>query len=131
MKKDQSRQFDQYYTITTLDELGHHLNELKYLAAKLDNYPSHSTTEDEDVLTVKEVDFTEEDREFADQFMGTMFKELKLVSTMESNYAKNYPDGDPEAAHRVMLFDGDFYTRLMMLLRREHNQSMLRAYLQY
>jgi len=136
MKKDQSRQFDKYYSLTTIDVVVSNLNEHRFLEEKLANFAEHKGgSGDEDIIKKENVKVSDAELEDVKKFVETMTKELKLVEAMEANYANNYPDADPKEAenarHRMMIFDGDYFRRIFKLMFRESNQADLRAYMQY
>mmetsp|Transcript_15197 Transcript_15197/g.27068 ORF Transcript_15197/g.27068 Transcript_15197/m.27068 type:complete len:732 (+) Transcript_15197:123-2318(+) len=131
MKKDQSRQYDQYFSISSLDKLASEMDKLKFLEEKLANYESNNAQEDVDILNEKSVAWTDEDKSTCDTFLSKMFEKLGLLKVLESNFAANYPGGDEAAKFRVMCFDGDYLVRVFKLLMRESNKADLLAYMQY
>lgn len=135
MSPDQSRQFDQYFTITTLDDLVDNINDLKHLAAKDGNYDTKHATEadDEDaaMLNSKDATVAEADRARIKAFLDVFQDELGLRKAMAANFAEHYPDGEAAATYRMMVFDGDYMRRVFSLLFREGNREDILAYLQY
>jgi len=136
MKKDQSRQFDQYFTVTTLDDVIAKPNDLKHYEAKEANYSDNNVDEadtDKDVLTTVKWTVNEADLASLASFWERLFGALKLREVMVANYAKNYPDKTDaaKAQYRLMVFDGDYFRRALPLLLRKDNQQDVRAYLQY
>mmetsp|Transcript_56687 Transcript_56687/g.165877 ORF Transcript_56687/g.165877 Transcript_56687/m.165877 type:complete len:764 (+) Transcript_56687:57-2348(+) len=136
MKNDQSRQFDQYFTVTTLDGLTSKPNELSHLKDKEANYSENEvaeTDEDRALLTSPSSPVGDDDLALAARFWESMFKELRLRETMAANYEKNYPGktDKEEAQYRIMVFDGDYFRRVLRLLLRKGNRRDVRAYLQY
>lgn len=136
MKPDQSRQFDQYFTVTTLDELMSSVNSLNFLKEKSANYAANvvdDTDADKDVLTMEEWSVTDGDQAAMRTFWEQMISSMGLREVMTANYAKNYPTKDDaeEARYRMMVFDGDYFRRLLPLMLRKANRQDVRAYLQY
>jgi len=134
MKPDQSRQFDQYFTITTLDDLKAKVNELKHLKDKNENYGKNEVDEageDKDILKNEEFVVGDDDKGRIGTFWDQMFLSLQLRERLEANYAKNYPGKDAEAQYRLMAFDGDFFRRALCLFFKKCNRRDLKAYMQY
>jgi predicted metalloendopeptidase len=136
MKSDQSRMYDQYFTITTLDNVSTGINDLKAYVGKLANYADNTVDTNDcchDVLTAEHYMCNEADVATARNFLERMFTELKLREVMTANYAKNYDTVDADAVHRVMVFDGDFFRRVFKLLCTEDAEQRkdITAYFQY
>jgi len=136
MKPDQSRQFDQYFNVTTLDGLIKDVNSLAHLKDKDANYAANKVVdgdEDSELLTKADFPVGDEDLAAAAKFWEFLFTELQLRSTMAANYDQNYPGkGDKEEAqYRMMVFDGDYFRRVLRLLLRTANRKDIMAYLQY
>lgn len=136
MKRDQARQYDQYYTITTLDEVAPKLDELRHLAAKEANYAENKALAgDEDVLTEAKVSISDVEKEKIADFLETIVQAMGLRETMVANYRKNYPDASEEetklAQYRLTVYDGDYFRRVFKLIFREANHDDIRAYMQY
>jgi len=123
MTPDQSREYDKYYTNTTLDMVCENVNELHSLERKKDNYG-------------------DDDREyFFDDQMTTLFKEFfvsvsdyfKFKTILEENYEKNFADrsNPPDSKYQMTVFDGDAIRRAMRLLFNKDNFSKYRHYMQY
>ncbi|GBG34068.1 Endothelin-converting enzyme 1 [Hondaea fermentalgiana] len=136
MKRDQSRNYDQYYTITTLDDLPGQLNTLRHLEAKEANFAENKAENgDADVLTEAKVTVSEEEIARIRDFLEVAVSHLGLRKVMEDNYRKNYPDADAatveEAQYRLTVYDGDYFRRVFKLIFREANHADIRAYMQY
>jgi len=137
MKKDQERQFDEYFCVSTLDGLISELNTLKHLKAKESNYPENKVVNlmdgDKEVLTSAEFQVGAEDLALLGKFWEQMFKDLRLREVMVENYKNNYPERtDAESAqYRMMVFDGDYFRRVFQILFRKKNRSHVKAYMQY
>jgi len=138
MKPDQSRLFDQTYTITTLDDFIAKVNELKSLEAKQENYPANTVAEDDadvNVLTTADWTVDEATHGAMSTFLNIMYEPYRQV--MSDNYKANYTDKgtapkDPETAEfRIIVFDGDYFRRIFNILLPMHNKQDVLAYLQY
>lgn len=136
MKRDQSRQFDQYYTVTTLDDLIKTPNDLKYLKEKDANYSENVVAEgdpDKELLSSTDYKVGETDIALMAKFWEQLVDSLGLRNVQVDNYKKNYPEKTDAttAQHRMMVFDGDYFRRVVALLYRKENRRDVRAYLQY
>jgi len=135
MKPDQSRQFDQYFNVTTLDALISDVNTLKHLKDKEKNYSENKVDKDADEALLTTPEWTVGDAEKGNfrTFWECMFKCLQLREVLAANYAKNYPEkSDAEAAqYRMMAFDGDYFRRVLCLLLQKSNCKDVKAYFQY
>eukprot|EP00656_Telonema_subtile_P057764 TRINITY_DN9582_c0_g2_i6.p1 TRINITY_DN9582_c0_g2~~TRINITY_DN9582_c0_g2_i6.p1 ORF type:complete len:570 (+),score=235.42 TRINITY_DN9582_c0_g2_i6:80-1789(+) len=143
MKPSQSRNYDQYFSVTTLDGFISELNSLKHLEDKLDNY-STATVEEGDLdlaaLTQKDWTLDGEAYDAMKQFVELYYAELGLRDVMSANYKQNYTDkgvapADPvDAEHRLLVFDGDYFRRVFALFCGEaggRNREDIMAYLKY
>ena len=64
MKPDQGRQFDQYFTVTTLEGFVSGVNEMKSLPEKLDNYAANAVAgDDPDAAVLREREYKLDDKE--------------------------------------------------------------------
>lgn len=136
MKNDQSRRFDEYFTVTTLDEFIADVNKMNYLKAKETNYAEHKADdadEDKDVLTSAEFTAGPDDRALMAKFVEEMASTMRLRATMVENYKNNYPEKTDaaEAQYRMMVFDGDYFRRVFRVLLAKGNRRDVKAYLQY
>jgi len=137
MKTDQSRQFDQYFTVTTLEGFLSGVNEMKALPAKLENYAANAVDEGcPDAPILCETEYRLDDTRFKD-FVELLYAELGLESTLKRNYKAQYTDkcttpASPETAEtRMIVFDGDYFRRLFPLILSLHNAQDLVAYMKY
>ncbi|KAJ3140365.1 hypothetical protein HK100_010158 [Physocladia obscura] len=121
LKPTQQRDFTKYYTITTLDGFTSGINDLKSLAEKQNNYGADSVPV---VVTAKE-----QTRIAA--FVEVIFSKINLREKLRKNFTKNYPEQDNALAERVLVFDGDYFRRVFVLLLDKENRADLKAYLQY
>jgi len=142
MKTDQSRQFDQYFTITNLDDCISKANDLKFLADKTSNYTENAKTvaqdcPDREILTAETCSLSEDDQKVAGSFFEDLVTALGLKEALSKNYAANYPKADASTVaasqFRTMLFDGDYFRRVMKLLLQDTAEARadVSAYLQY
>eukprot|EP00929_Paragymnodinium_shiwhaense_P036447 TRINITY_DN19531_c0_g1_i1.p1 TRINITY_DN19531_c0_g1~~TRINITY_DN19531_c0_g1_i1.p1 ORF type:complete len:732 (-),score=207.50 TRINITY_DN19531_c0_g1_i1:158-2353(-) len=135
MKSDQKRQYDQYFTVSSLDGLLTDVNSLNHLKDKDANYADNvvdSGDKDKEVLSLADYPVSAEDTALMKTFWEQLFASMSLREVMKENYKKNYPDGDAEKAqYRMMVFDGDYFRRVLRLLLRSHNRKDVKAYLQY
>lgn len=136
MKPDQSRQYDQYFSVTTLEGLLQGVNGLAHLQDKDANYAENNVADEDDdreLLTRADYPVGDDDLAEAAQFWELMFEELRLRPTMVANYVENYPEKNDaeEAQYRMMVFDGDYFRRVLRLLLRTQNRRDVKAYLQY
>eukprot|EP00746_Dinoflagellata_sp_MGD_P167179 gnl/MRDRNA2_/MRDRNA2_97604_c0_seq1.p1 gnl/MRDRNA2_/MRDRNA2_97604_c0~~gnl/MRDRNA2_/MRDRNA2_97604_c0_seq1.p1 ORF type:complete len:773 (+),score=202.79 gnl/MRDRNA2_/MRDRNA2_97604_c0_seq1:81-2399(+) len=136
MKRDQSRQYDQFFSVTTLDELCADVNKMNYLKAKEANYAEYKaddSDEDKAVLTTAEYTASAEDIAKTGKFMEQLALSMGLRAQMVENYKKNYPDkiDAAEAQYRMMVFDGDYFRRVVGVLFPQKNRRDVKAYLQY
>jgi len=140
MKPDQSRQFDQYFTVTTLDGFVSGVNEMKALADKLPNYTANVVDEkDPDAALLREPEYKLPDDEHGrfKAFVQLLYSELGLEARLQRNYKASYTDAgtapaSPETAEtRMIVFDGDYFRRLFPLILSLHNAKDLLAYMKY
>jgi len=148
MKPDQSRNYTEYFTVTTLDGLVDDVNKLAYYAGKDDNYDAGATAEK--VLGADWADTTNKAAlsdllvtlegaaaEAMKSFMTTFCGELDLRGLLSANYKANYTDKgaapvDPETAeYRVVAYDGDYIRRLFCFFLDEANKEDFLAFMQY
>lgn len=133
MKMDQSRNFDKYFTISSLEGFYENLDTLAHLAEKDANYAEHKDVAEgsEDFAVLTQPSY-QADKELVKAFMDILYQNLDLASVMAANYAKNYGSEEAkEKQHRMMVFDGDYFRRVFELLLAPHNRADITAYLQY
>jgi len=139
MKPDQGRQFDQYFTVTTLDGFVRGVNEMKALADKLENYKANAVDEDDpDAAILREAEYKlDDDQGHVQAFVRLLYSELKLEESLKRNYQEHYTakgvtPASPETAEtRMIVFDGDFFRRVFPLILSLHNAQDLVAYMKY
>lgn len=136
MKQDQSRLYDQYFNVTTLDEMIESPNSMKHLEAKNANYGENDVSEsdpDKDILTSTTWTADEDAIDLAGKFWKQVIGGMQLREVMSANFAKNYPGqtNPEESQYRMMLFDGDYFRRLMPILLGDAHKKDVEAYMQY
>lgn len=139
MKPDQSRQYDQYFTVTTLDGFVSGVNEMKSLAEKLENYKANAVDEGSpDAPVLREAAYKLDDEHgHVKAFVQLLYAELDLEASLKRNYREQYTDkgaapASPESAEtRMIVFDGDFFRRVFPLILSLHNAQDLIAYMKY
>jgi len=140
MKSDQSRQYDQYFTVTTMEGFLAGVNDMKSLAEKGENYKANVVAEedpDKAVLTEPEFQVDEQHAAEIKSFMEKLYSGLDLAKWTTANYKEHYTDGgavtmDPATAEsRMLVFDGDYFRRICALILPTHNIADVRAYMSY
>jgi putative endopeptidase len=121
MTSSQSRLYDQYYNMTTLDKLASDVNDFAYNKEKLENYK-----DDE-----QNVNVTNSNKDLANIFYRNCFKDLGLYAVMDRNYRANYDDYSKENSYKIALYDGDYFKRLFNFVFDISNKRDLMAFLQY
>ncbi len=122
MKPDQSREYDKYYTNSTLDGIVENINDLNSLPNKQDNYEeSDRNYMFDDVMKEKfQLLFTE------------LCGHFDFKTILEHNYEKNFADiSNPPDKHQITVFDGDGIRRCMKLIFDESNFAQYKSYMQY
>lgn len=124
MKRDQSRQYSEYFTNTSLAGVIKDIDSLNSLKDKLENYP-------EDKRELKP--YSSDDIEILNKFMEVIYEELNLRFIMKQNYEENYKTpGDEERLTKLAVYDGDYFRRVFRdILFDSSNESKLTAYFQY
>mmetsp|Transcript_18885 Transcript_18885/g.24664 ORF Transcript_18885/g.24664 Transcript_18885/m.24664 type:complete len:738 (-) Transcript_18885:176-2389(-) len=139
MKRDQSRLYDKYYTVSTLDDMIQGINAINHLEDKEANYKGSEalfeSDSDKKVLTSSKWEVEESFIPSIESFVSDMCEHLNLRELMSENYRKNYADkseADLKAAEfRLTVFDGDYLRRIFYVLFNGDNQQDIIAYLQY
>lgn len=142
MKKAQSRSFDQYFTVTTVEELTSKLNSHAAFPAKQGNYSENKErwakeggNDDGDGAVLREEgkELTGEEQAGATAFLNCVVEGLGLRGVMEANYKQHYGSDDKSASARMMVFDGDYFRRVfhLLLASDEGKRGDVLAYMQY
>jgi len=133
MKDEQSRNYDKYFTATTLSSFVAEINLLKSLDQKENNYDEVipcNFDADLDLMKSRRTELNESEIDMAQCFFDIFTEELNLKSTMTDNFLKNYP-GEIDASEKLIVFDGDFIRRIFPLVFRESNAKDILAFFQY
>lgn len=122
MKPDQSREYDKYYTNTTLDQLHKSINELNSLERKEENYP------------VEERNFklNETQIEQVTQLFEKLYTLFDFRNILENNFNKNFTSVEtPPEKFQISAYDGDSIRRCMKLILDTTLFSEYKSYMQY
>lgn len=123
MNPDQSREYDKYYTNTTLDEIVEKINELNSLSKKQENY--------------EEIDrnymFDDSMKNTFEEFFVLLCDHFDFKTKLENNYEKNFANipNPPDSKYQITAFDGDGIRRCMKLIFDESNFAQYKSYMQY
>ena len=134
MTKAQSRKYDLYFTLSTIDGMSNEINELNALVEKDALYQTGSEFDadpDAEVLTTPGYQVSDEEKEQIKDFVGKMIDGMEVAKPLSENYKKNYGDGSDEDVYKLAVFDGDYFRRVFKILFADHNRSDMKAYLQY
>jgi predicted metalloendopeptidase len=122
MKPDQSREYDQYYTNTTLDNIYKEMNKLNSLPRKQDNYDD----------TNKDFKLNEETLEKSGKLFEELYNHFNFRNILEKNFVKNFASCEnPPNKYHITAFDGDAIRRCMELILNTNNYEKYRSYMQY
>ena len=123
MNPDQSREYDKYYTNTTLDGIVEKINELNSLSKKQENY--------------EEIDrnymFDDSMKNTFEEFFVMLCDHFDFKTKLENNYEKNFANipNPPDSKYQITAFDGDGIRRCMKLIFDESNFAQYKSYMQY
>ena len=122
MTPEQTREYDQYYTNTTLEKLYQDINELNSLSKKEDNYSEedrHFQLSEEKILEVT-------------QLMEGLYTHFDFRKVLEDNYSKNFGQNqNPPLKYQITAFDGDSIRRGMNLILDTSNFGEYTSYMHY
>lgn len=123
MKQEQARQYDQYYTNTTLTDLWAKINELKFLPEKDLNYPESN----------RGFQLTPDQIEMVRQFLERTYELFDFRRILQNNREKNFDRADQSAPHpeHVTGYDGDAIRRAFALILDPSSSNRYKQYLQY
>ena len=122
MKPDQSREYDQYYTNTTLDNIYKEMNELNSLPRKQDNYDD----------TNKDFKLNEETLEKSEKLFEELYNHFNFRNILETNFVTNFGSCEnPPNKYHITAYDGDAIRRCMELILNTNNYEKYRSYMQY
>jgi len=122
MTPDQQREYDQYYTNTTLEDIYTNINSLNSLSRKLtENY------EDDKVFELNEDELYK-----SKLFFESIYEHFNFRNILENNYNKNFVNTEnPPNKYHITAFDGDAIRRCLHLLFDINNFEMYYSYIQY
>lgn len=122
MTPDQAREYDKYYTNTTIHDFSKEINNLNSLPRKQENYAEDNR------------DFKLDDRSISavDDLWAKICFLLKFEKTLTENFEKNFANKEnPPNKHQITVFDGDAIRRCMNLIIDENNFNKYKSYMQY
>lgn len=134
MTREQSRDYDKYYTNTNLVDFYKYIDKLNFNKDKLNNYEKN----DKDLVLNNKDDIKE--------FMEKIYSLLDIKSVLENNYKKCYDKSDDlnnksnkkieyylikDNYNYLVAYDGDYFRRIFNILFNNNNFSMFKAYQQY
>jgi len=136
MTQPQKRQYDKYFSTTTLDNFVAEVNDLTYLEDKEANYEANSAHPLSDTLpdVFKSKKFALDEDTIVN--MGILLSEvadiLEIRETLAKNCEANYPgETSEDRVFRMVCFDGDYFRRVVALLLSEDDRQDVVAFLQY
>ena len=122
MTPEQSREYDQYYTNTTLEKMYQDINMLKSLDKKEHNYPENEQNfqlSEEEVLKVS-------------QLLQELYLLFDFKSILEDNFKKHFSEKDNSSdMYHITAFDGDSIRRGMKLILDSDNFREYKSYMCY
>lgn len=136
MKDEQSRDYDKYYTNTSLIEFYSCANQLNSHPDKENNYldepdTNNNLTANLNGAQLKDFKMKGSDRQNMELFMENLYEFMGLRTMMKTNYEKNYKSCDQDNYDKMIVFDGDYFKRLMRILFCDRNEDLVKAFLQY
>ena len=123
MKKDQARLYDEFFNKTDLNKFWDNVNDMKFVAAKLDNFDESERNVKLNASEISNIKL----------FMSKMYAGMGIEKVMFDNYRSNYDEYNEVDAKTLCVYDGDYFVRLFKLLATDDSdlKSQLNAYLQY
>ena len=122
MTPDQSREYDKYYTNTTIHNLPTEINNLNSLSRKEENYDENSRN-----YKLNE----EQVSQFEDLWKEICFH-FKFEKIQDENFKKNLINVEnPPNKYHITAFDGDAIRRGIELILNKDNFDMYKSYMQY
>ena len=125
MKPDQSREYDKYYTNTTLTELYENINNLNSLPEKQNNY-----NDNEKNLKVNTTLKNKVSQLFEKLYTHFNFREI-LKENREQNFFIKQKFSNPPTNEHITAYDGDAIRRCMKLILNIDNFQKYKSYMQY
>lgn len=122
MKPEQSREYNTYYTNTTLENIYLEMNNLNSLDKKQENYEEND----------RDFKLSDEMINKASELFENMYEHYNFRKILEDNFIKNFSNTDdsPNKYH-ITAYDGDAIRRCMDLILDESNFDKYRSYMQY
>ena len=124
MKKEQAREYDEYYTNTTLSNLYKNINELASVPEKQNNYIE---SERNFKLSYQQIGTVTE-------FFETVYDLFDFRNVMSNNCKKYFTSknvANPPNIEHITVFDGDAVRRVTMMILEPGNFAKYRSFLQY
>lgn len=121
MKPDQQREYDKYYTNTTLNNLHTKINELRSLDSKKENYDDDMFYFIDDKLQPDTTTFFE-----------TLYELFDFRVILTNNRNKYFEESENRPhEHHIVAYDGDAIRRCLRLIFDLDNKTEYKSYLQY
>lgn len=122
MTPAQSREYDQYFTNTTLENLYYQINSLRSLDSKQDNYSQEQ----------KNFKLSSEEISNIKNFMEILYQKFDFRNILEDNLTQNFQNiYDPPYASQITAYDGDAIRRCLHFILEPKNFQKYLSYMQY
>ena len=122
MKRAQSREYDRYYTNSTLTDMYEKINDLNSLPDKESNYEEANRNYRVNDQTINKIKV----------FFETCYESFNLREIMQANRMKHfqYDSNGPKVDH-CTTFDGDGIRRVLTMILDQKNFAKYKSYMQY
>ena len=125
MKSEQKREYETYFTKTTLTNFYENIGALKTNSNKLKNYGEDKKIRNWESLL-------NEEKEKIKSFMETFYSELKLREFLERNYENNFEKSNSDSEiYTLLAYDGDYFLNILPYILDMNNKEEIISYLQY
>jgi len=122
MTPEQSREYDQYYTNTTLEKLYQDINELNTLDKKEENYPENE----------RYFQLSNDRISHVSQLLEKIYTYFDFRRILEDNFNHNFSqESNPSEKYHITAFDGDSIRRGMNLILDINNFMEYKSYMHY
>ncbi len=122
MTPDQSREYDKYYTNTTIHDFSKEINNLNSLPRKQENYNKEE----------RDFKLNDDSIQIVDDLWTEICFLFKFEKTLTENFEKNFANKEnPPNKHQITVFDGDAIRRVMNLIIDKNNYNQYKSYMQY
>ena len=122
MKPSQRREYNKYYTNSTLENVYKEINSLNSLPEKMENY------KDDD----RDFKLSDDEINKSKMLFETLYELFDFRTIMENNYNKNFAGVDnPPNKYHITAYDGDAIRRCLHLVLDRDNFQMYHSYIQY